>query len=72
MSKKRSRFILPYILKFIERTDDQEIQDVIQAVIRRYALAFPDWEVMFLSLPKDPQKREAQLELTIDFLRKHT
>lgn len=58
------------ILQKIEHANDLEINEVIQAVIRRYKSIYPDWEVIFLSLPLQSEKRALLLEQTIDQLKK--
>lgn len=57
------------VLAAIEKADDLQINQIIRAVIRRYSLVFPDWEVFFLSLPKDPGQRRAQLESMLEHLK---
>lgn len=59
------------LIAHIEKADDRLIQQVIQAVIRRYGAAYPDWEVIFYALPKDPQKRQQELQSLIHFLQAH-
>lgn len=54
-------------IRTIEKASDSQITEIIQAVIHRYGLAFPDEEIIFLSLPKEPSARQETLEL---FLRK--
>ena len=63
-----ARVDLQDILLQIEQADDTEISEIIQAVIRRYKTVFPDWEVVFLSLPLEPAARTAVLEQTIEQL----
>ena len=58
------------ILLQIEQADDAQISQIIQAVVRRYKAVFPDWEVIFLSLPLQPEQRAAVLEETIAQLKK--
>lgn len=59
------------LIAHIEKADDHLIQQVIQAVIRRYSAAYPDWEVIFYALPKNPQKRQKELQALIHFLQAH-
>ena len=59
------------LLSHIENADDILIQQVIQAVIHRYGTVFPEWEVIFYSLPKDPQKRRQEIQALIQFLQTH-
>ena len=65
--KKRD---LPYILNWIKTADDYEISHMILAIVKRYSKVYPDWEVMFLSLPKDPEERREQLVLMMEMLQK--
>ena len=53
----------------IELTDELELNECILAVLRRYNALRIDRELVFLSLPTDPETREAELEKSIDFLR---
>ena len=59
------------LLSHIENADDILIQQVIQAVIRRYSIVFPQWEVVFYSLPKKPTQRRQHIETLIQFLQTH-
>ena len=56
------------VLARIEQADDFEISEIIDAVVRRYSVCFPDWEVVFLSFHKDPLLKKAELEASFDFL----
>lgn len=47
--------LMKMLLSKIEYADDQEIAQMTQAIIRRYSRVFPDWEIMFLSMPKFDQ-----------------
>ena len=40
------------VLGFIEQADYNEISEIMDAVRCRFAVAFPDWEVLYLSCPK--------------------
>ncbi len=59
------------IIKAIQQADDLLISDVINAVIYRYAQLFPEWEVMFLSLHKEPKERAKDIKTHIKFLKRH-
>ena len=53
---------LEHILSFIHQADDAQISEIIQALILRYGQIHPDWDVSFLSLPKnDPIQRQQML-----------
>ena len=63
---------LEYVQASILQADDIELSEIIQSVIRRYGVLHPDWEVMFLSLPRDdPHARHRCVEETIAFLRQN-
>ena len=54
--KKKS---LTQVLKFIQQADDGQVSEIIQAIVARYGEVYPDWDVTFLSLPKNnPTERE--------------
>lgn len=60
------------VLTKIRQADDIEINQIINAVTQRYKEVFPDWEVTFLSLPKnDPDACLRELELIAEFVRNH-
>ena len=56
------------VLGFIEQADDNEISEIMEAVRCRFAVAFPDWEVLYLSCPKnDPLQRKQTLKMLTDY-----
>ena len=46
------------LIKEIEQVDGMEIDRVLQAILRRYAELFPDWEVSTISLEKASDRNE--------------
>ena len=59
------------VLRKIEQANDEEINDIIEAVIHRYQICYPGWEVLFLSMPKcDGEERKKQADELIAFVRK--
>ena len=50
---KSAPFSFDEFLKRITHSDDFELSQIIQAVVKRYQDVFPDWEVVFLSMPKN-------------------
>ena len=59
------------VLRKIEQANDEEINAIIKAVIYRYQICYPGWEVLFLSLPKvDGEERERQVKELVTFLRR--
>ena len=53
------------VLQKIESADDHEIEQIMDAVRKRFAGAFPDWEVLYISLPKHNEKERQK---TLDYL----
>lgn len=62
--------IRKWIQKEIAKADSQLLSEIEQSVQRRYAALHPEWETVFLSLPKtNAQKRKEELEKMIQLLR---
>ena len=60
------------ILKFIDQADTNQLSEIIPAIVKRYGQNRPDWEVNFLSLPKnDPVRRQQILQIILQ-LDKHS
>lgn len=53
------------ILKRIETADDYEIERIMDAVRSRFAAAFPDWDVLYISCPKNDREERKR---TMDYL----
>ena len=60
---------LQYLLARIEIADDIEISQIIDSIIRRYNYHFPNWEILFLSIPQNKDQRNTQLELLLNQLK---
>ena len=58
------------ILEKIERANDLEIQQIMRAVERRYAQMFPQWDVIYMAVHKEPIQREADLQAIFAMLQK--
>ena len=43
---------MPDLFEEIAQADEMIIQDLLHAVLKRYAVLFPDWEVSTISLQK--------------------
>ena len=66
---REPRITLSSVTSYIEQTDDIEISEIISAIIRKYAISFPNWEAVFLTLPKnDPDERKRMLLQLADLL----
>ena len=57
------------LVQRITEADDIALSEIVQAVIKRYGMLHSDWEIMFLSLPKDDrQERNRILRSVSDIL----
>ena len=52
------------MIKRMEYADGYEIDQLLNALHRRYQRLYPDWEVLFISRPKQSQE-----EQRLEFLR---
>ena len=57
---------LSEVLTYIEDADVLEINAIIHAVTRRYSRHFPDHDISFLALPREPEGRKKQLEWMLE------
>ena len=55
------------VLAEIEQADEITIEKLLTAVLQRYAVLFPDWEINTLSLQKSSDKNQ-QLDRIISTL----
>lgn len=53
--------MLYVLLSRIEKANDLEINEIINAVLRRYKVVYPEWDVVFLSLPSTDAKKRGEL-----------
>ena len=52
------------VLSYIAQADDGQLNEITSTLTARYKVLFPDWEVVYLSLPlQDPERREQLWEL---------
>ena len=51
----------------IARADSTQIENLLKAILDRYAVLFPDWEISAVPLPKSPQ-RDVQIDRMIAVL----
>ncbi len=70
--KMESRISLEELLLRIESTDHDEIDAIIDALQSCCKRLFPDWEVVFLSMPTgNPENRREQGKLLIAFIQNY-
>ena len=71
--KRKPDLPLSELVERIHDADDTQIRLVIDAVIERFGRMYPDWEVMFCSLPKnDPEARRIHAQRLIEYLKQTT
>lgn len=58
------------ILEIIEQADDMGIQQIMRAVERRYAQMYPQWDVIYMDVHREPKQREADLQAILAMLQK--
>ena len=56
------------IIRGIEQTDIENMQDVIQAAISRYRELYPDWRILFISA--DTNAADARSRELLELIRK--
>lgn len=64
-SKQNAYFKL---LAYIENADDTQLNQIMDAVEKRYRTAFPDWEVIYVAVHREPEKRKQDIASIIDRL----
>lgn len=57
------------LVEEITQADECEIEELLKAVLQRYAVLFPEWEVITISLDKNSD-RDEQLDRIINMLQK--
>ena len=53
------------VIRAIEQTDTENIQDVMQAAMKRYRELYPDWKMIFLSAPVNATDTQSQAALEL-------
>ena len=53
------------VIRAIEQTDVENMQDLLQATMKRYRELYPEWRMLFLSVKADAtdERSQAILEL---------
>ena len=60
---------MQYIIEEIEKANADAIEDLLKAVLARYRVLYPDWEVSTVSVLKSEDRNE-QLDRIIEMLEK--
>ena len=58
-----------FFIDAIAQADEIEIEKLLKAVLRRYAVLYPDWEISTISLQKSSDRNE-QLDRMIAMLQR--
>ena len=67
----KKKVTLAEVLEFVRQADDCQVNEIIDTLIARYKEVHPDWEVIFLSLPKNnPTERKNMIQSALHFLDK--
>ena len=62
---------IQWVLEKIRVSDEIELSQMTKEIVGRYAQEHPDWNVTYVSMPKDPVKRREQLKRLFEFYEKH-
>ena len=58
------------LLRKIEEADEFEIQEIMDAVKRWYVVTYPDWDIIYTAVHKDPKLRKKELEELVAYIEK--
>ena len=57
-----SRSEFAELIGHIQRLSREELDKVMEAIEKWFAVAHPDWDVVYIAVPKDPDLREKELK----------
>lgn len=69
MDKQTATMLPEQLIQQIEQITDDQIDQLILLVARRFHQLRPEREGVFFSLPQDPKERDEELKKHIQFLR---
>lgn len=55
------------VIRAIERADVEDIQDLLQATMKRYRELYPEWKILYLSAKADAE--DAYSKAILDVIR---
>ena len=58
------------IIDKIQEAGYAELQEIMKAIEKRYAVAFPDWDVTYMAVHKEYRKRCADTRFIIKVLKR--
>lgn len=53
------------VIRAIEQTDIENMQDLIQTAMKRYRELYPDWKILFLSAQSDASDERSKVILEL-------
>ncbi len=56
------------IIEKIQTLSAEELPKVMEAIERRYAEAYPEWDVVYIALHKDPVLRKEEYERMLKYI----
>lgn len=56
--------------ELIAKASEEEVQEMMTAFETWYAVHYPDWEVYYIAVPKDPVKKKEHLRRIFEFIQK--
>ena len=59
---------LERICRQIQTMEDSELQACMRALERRYQHRHPDWDIVYIAVPKDPVQRKTALAQVISLM----
>lgn len=65
----KTKISLEELISRIEVADHEEMDAILDALQSRYKHLFPDWEVTFLSVPRENRREQARF--LMEFIQKH-
>lgn len=56
------------LLAYIENADDKQLNQMMTAIESRYRSAYPDWEVIYVAVQREPKERKKNIDSIVDRL----
>lgn len=56
------------VLTYIENAEDMQLNAIMDAVEHRYRTAYPEWEVIYVSVHREKDQRKRDIDSIIDLL----
>ena len=59
---------LEEIMTYIENAGDNQLNEIMTAVENKYRMSYPEWEVIYVAVRRDPQWRKKDIDSIVDRL----